>query len=133
MAPLRGVLLSRGKGRPFPSSPRATRAASPQGEPFSFTLCNCGLPRSTVSVCGGGHHRISTQHGVFMEQYVGLDISQAMTHLCVIDSKGKKLWQGKCQTKPEDIAEVIRAKAPTAAIIGMESGSLSTWLYHALN
>lgn len=67
-----------------------------------------------------------------MEQYVGLDVSQTMTHLCVVDSKGKKLWQGKCPTTPEDLAEAIRAKAPAATVIGMESGSLSTWLYHAL-
>jgi transposase len=68
-----------------------------------------------------------------MEQYVGLDISQAMTHLCVVDIKGKKLWQGKCSTTPEDIAEMVRTKAPSATVIGMESGSLSTWLYHCLN
>ena len=24
--------------------------------------------------------------------YVGLDISQSMTHLCVVDSKGKRMW-----------------------------------------
>jgi transposase len=35
-----------------------------------------------------------------MEQFVGLDISQAMTHLCVVDGKGKKVWQGKCPTNP---------------------------------
>ena len=67
-----------------------------------------------------------------MEQYVGLDISQAMTHLCVVDIKGKKLWQGKCPTTPEDIAEAIRTKAPAAAVIGMESGALATWLFHSL-
>jgi len=31
-----------------------------------------------------------------MELYVGLDISQSMTHLCVVDSKGKRIWEGKC-------------------------------------
>jgi hypothetical protein len=67
-----------------------------------------------------------------MEQYVGLDVSQAMTHLCMVDIKGKKLWQGKCLTTPEDIAKTIRTKAPSATVIGMESGSLSTWLYHCL-
>ena len=30
-----------------------------------------------------------------MELYVGLDISQSMTHLCVVDSKGKRIWEGK--------------------------------------
>jgi transposase len=68
-----------------------------------------------------------------MEQYVGLDISQAMTHLCVVDIKGKKVWQGKCPSTAKAIAEAIRTKAPSATTIGMESGSLSTWLYHSLN
>jgi transposase len=67
-----------------------------------------------------------------MEQFVGLDISQAMTHLCVVDGKGKKLWQGKCRTQLEDIVKTIQEKAPTAILIGMESGALSPWLWHAL-
>ncbi len=67
-----------------------------------------------------------------MELYVGLDISQLMTHLCVVDSKGKRLWEGKCPTKPEAIAETIRAKAPDTQLIGMESGALSPHLWHEL-
>jgi hypothetical protein len=67
-----------------------------------------------------------------MEQFVGLDISQAMTHVCVVDGKGKKIWQGKCRTKPEDIAKTIRDKSPSATLIGLESGDLSPWLWHAL-
>jgi transposase len=67
-----------------------------------------------------------------MEQFVGLDISQAMTHLCVVDGKGKKVWQGKCLTKPDAIAKTIRDKSPSATLIGMESGALSPWLWHAL-
>jgi len=67
-----------------------------------------------------------------MEFYVGLDISQSMTHLCVVDSKGKRIWEGKCRTVPEDITETIRAKAPGAQLIGMESGALSPYLWHEL-
>jgi hypothetical protein len=29
-----------------------------------------------------------------MEQFVGLDVSQAMTHVCIIGSDGKTVWQG---------------------------------------
>jgi transposase len=60
-----------------------------------------------------------------MELYVGLDISQSMTHLCVVDSKGKRIWEGKCRTTPEAIAETIRTRASDAQLIGMESGALS--------
>jgi transposase len=67
-----------------------------------------------------------------MEQFIGLDISQATTHLCVVDGKGKKLWQGKCLTTPEDIAKTIRDKSPSVTLIGLESGALSSWLWHGL-
>lgn len=29
-----------------------------------------------------------------MEHYVGLDVSQDVTHVCVVDRDGKILWQG---------------------------------------
>jgi transposase len=67
-----------------------------------------------------------------MEQFVGLDISQVLTHVCVVDAKGKRVWQGKCPTHPEDIARTIRATAPSVTLIGMESGALSPWLWHSL-
>jgi len=67
-----------------------------------------------------------------MEQFVGLDISQSMTHLCVVDGKGKKMWQGKCPTTPKAIAKTIRDKSPNVTLIGMESGALAPWLWHAL-
>jgi len=67
-----------------------------------------------------------------MNQFVGLDVSQNITHVCVIDGDGKKSWQGKCESTPEAIADAIRAKAPGAARIGLESGPLSTWHWHAL-
>jgi transposase len=67
-----------------------------------------------------------------MELYVGLDISQSMTHLCVVDSKGKRIWEGKCSTSPEAIAETVRKRAPGAELIGMESGALSPYLWHEL-
>src|SRR5271154_4870348 len=67
-----------------------------------------------------------------MDQFVGLDVSQEMTHLCVIGGDGKIVWQGKCLSTPEDIAGTIRSKAPDATRIGLESGPLSTWHWHAL-
>jgi hypothetical protein len=64
--------------------------------------------------------------------YVGLDISQRFTHICAVDQEGNRVWQGKCLTTPEAIAGTIRAKVPGATSIGMESGALSPWLWHAL-
>ncbi len=67
-----------------------------------------------------------------MEQYVGLDVSQDVTHICVVDRDGKKLWEGNCDSTPEAIGGTIRKHAPTATKIGLESGHLSTWHWHGL-
>lgn len=67
-----------------------------------------------------------------MQHFVGLDVSQEMTYLCVIGNDGKAVWQGKCLSTPEDIAGTIRSKAPDVVRIGLESGPLSTWHWHAL-
>ena len=67
-----------------------------------------------------------------MEQFVGLDVSQKLTHICVVDREGKALWRGSSPTTPEDIAAAVRAHAPGAVRIGFETGALSTWLWHGL-
>src|SRR5260370_7511479 len=67
-----------------------------------------------------------------MEHFVGLDVSQEMTHFCVIDGQGKTVWQGRCLSTPEAIAGTIKSKAPDVVRIGLESGPLSTWHWHGL-
>src|SRR5918911_3477577 len=67
-----------------------------------------------------------------MEQYVGLDVSQEQTSVCVVDGQGKTLWQGKCASTPEAIATTIRARAPKVVRIGLESGPMSAWHWHEL-
>src|SRR5512144_126107 len=67
-----------------------------------------------------------------MERYVGLDVSLKETSLCVVDQTGTTLWQGKCASTPESIAAVLARRAPGATRIGLESGLLSTWHWHAL-
>jgi len=67
-----------------------------------------------------------------MDHYVGLDVSLEQTSVCVIDGDGKTLWQGKCASTPEALAATIRARAPAAVRIGLESGPLSSWHWHEL-
>src|SRR3954468_359754 len=55
---------------------------------------------------------------LFMEQFVGLDVSQKLTHVCVVDQTGSVVWRGTCLSTPEDIAATVRAKAPDAVRIG---------------
>jgi len=45
-----------------------------------------------------------------MEQYVGLDVAQKITRLCVITSDGKTVWRGQCASTPEDIPGPLRPK-----------------------
>jgi transposase len=56
-----------------------------------------------------------------MQHFVGLDVSQEMTHLCVIGNDGKVVWQGRCLSTSEDIAGTIRSKASEIVRIGLES------------
>ena len=67
-----------------------------------------------------------------MQLFVGLDVSQVSTHLCVVDPDGKPVWRGKCSTEPAVLAETIRARAGTAAKVGIETGPLTPWLVHSL-
>ena len=66
------------------------------------------------------------------QQYVGLDVSLEQTSICVIDDAGAIVWRGKCRSTPESIHAVIAKHAPKAAQIGLETGQLSTWLFHEL-
>lgn len=67
-----------------------------------------------------------------MSQYVGLDVSQRETSICVIDAAGRKVWQGRCASTPEAIALTVRECAPTATQVGMETGPLAVWHWHGL-
>lgn len=66
------------------------------------------------------------------QQFVGLDVSQRETSVCVVDGSGRTTWQGRCVSDPEAIAAVLRARAPDLVRVGLESGPLSTWHWHAL-
>ena len=68
-----------------------------------------------------------------MEQYVGLDVSQKETAICVIDGAGAKLWEGVSRSTPDAIAGVLKKRAPMATRVGMETGPLAVWHWHALS
>lgn len=67
-----------------------------------------------------------------MKQYVGLDVSQKATCVCVVDEKGATLWRGTCASTPEALAATVRQRAPQAELVGLETGPLSVWHYHGL-
>ena len=67
-----------------------------------------------------------------MKHYVGLDVSQRETAVCVVDETGRPIFQGKAKSNPGALAELIRRKAPFAERIGFETGAMSSWLWHEL-
>lgn len=67
-----------------------------------------------------------------MQQYVGLDVSQKETAICVIDEAGKIVFEGKARSEPGALAKVIAKRAPEAVRIGFETGAMSSWLWHEL-
>jgi transposase len=46
-----------------------------------------------------------------MTRFVGLDVSQKMTAICVVDNAGRTLWRGQRPTNPEQISILVRRHA----------------------
>ena len=67
-----------------------------------------------------------------MTRFVGLDVSQKLTAICVVDETGRRLWRGQCATDPEPIERVIRGHAGDDAHVGLETGPMTPWLVHEL-
>jgi hypothetical protein len=35
-----------------------------------------------------------------MARFVGLDVSQKLTSICVVDDAGRRVWRGQCHSEP---------------------------------
>ena len=67
-----------------------------------------------------------------MTHYVGLDVSQKMTAICVVDSSGRRLWRGQCTTDTEHIKRTVGQHGGVDARVGLETGPMTPWLVHGL-
>ena len=67
-----------------------------------------------------------------MPRFVGLDVSQKLTSICVVDEAGCRLWRGQCRSDPEAIERTVRGRAGDDASIGIETGPMTPWLVHEL-
>jgi transposase len=66
-----------------------------------------------------------------MQYYIGLDVSQKQTAICVVDEQGKIIEEGKSLTRPTDIYDWLHARQiefSSIVRIGLEAGALSSWL-----
>ena len=57
-----------------------------------------------------------------MTHFVGLDVSQKLTAICVVDDTGRRLWRGQCPTHPEQIEQAVRHHAGDRVAIGGRDG-----------
>src|ERR1700746_3719932 len=67
-----------------------------------------------------------------MARFVGLDVSQRLTSICVVDDTGRRVWRGQCASDPDQIARLISLHAGDAAGVGIETGPMTPWLVHEL-
>jgi transposase len=65
-----------------------------------------------------------------MARFVGLDVSQRLTSICVVDDTGRRVWRGQCASDPDQIARLISLHAGDAAGVGIETGPMTPWLVH---
>jgi len=69
-----------------------------------------------------------------MAYYIGLDVSQKNSAICIVDDKGKVVIEGGALSRPHDIYGWIknRVEISEVAKVGLEAGNLSSWLYSGL-
>lgn len=67
-----------------------------------------------------------------MTSFVGLDVSDKETAICVVDAAGNKRWEGKIATDPDLIVARLRERADDVERVGLETGPLCVWLWHRL-
>jgi transposase len=67
-----------------------------------------------------------------MGYYVGLDVSLKATRICVVDETGRAVWEGVADTHPEMIADRLARFSDELVLVGLETGSITPWLYRSL-
>jgi hypothetical protein len=53
-----------------------------------------------------------------MKQYVGLDVSQQETSVCVVDQAGRTVYEGRVKSNPGALTNLLRKRATDADRIG---------------
>jgi transposase len=65
--------------------------------------------------------------------YVGLDVSQKTTQVCILDGGGKVFLEKELKTHPAAIASYLRKHCSSdIERVALETGGMSSWLYHGL-
>jgi hypothetical protein len=67
-----------------------------------------------------------------MSIYAGLDVSDKTTHICVVDVDGKVLRRDVVESDPDFLAKWLNKHCSDLTRVVLETGTLSTFLYHGL-
>jgi len=67
-----------------------------------------------------------------MSYFVGLDVSEKTTVICVLDTREARTWRGQCDTVPDEIAQSVHHHAGEDLRIGIETGAMTHCLVHEL-
>jgi len=67
-----------------------------------------------------------------MTSYAGLDVCDKSTHICVVDGAGAILRRDVVASFPEGLSKWLREHCADLERVVLETGSLSTFLYHRL-
>jgi transposase len=62
--------------------------------------------------------------------YVGLDVYLEQTSICVVNDAGAVVLRGKSPSTGDGIGAVVGKHARGVVRTGLETGLLSTWLFH---
>jgi transposase len=63
---------------------------------------------------------------------VGLDVSKKLTSICVLDRDGRTVAESAVPTEPKQILSFLRGKRRRYTHVGLEAGSISSWLREEL-
>jgi transposase len=67
-----------------------------------------------------------------MEHFAGIDVSLEASSVCVVDTTGQIVREGKVATEPGALGRFLRETGVPFARIGLEAGPLAPWLYEGL-
>jgi transposase len=67
-----------------------------------------------------------------MEHYAGIDVSLEYSSVCVVDTSGKIVREGKVLSEPDALINWFGSLGLELSRIGLEAGPLSQWLYAAM-
>jgi transposase len=67
-----------------------------------------------------------------MTMYAGLDVSDKTTHICVTDGEGAVIRRDVVASYPDVLAKWLTRHSPGLVRVVLETGPLSTYLYHGL-